>query len=327
MKATLTALVFAAALAAGGPAAAADYRAPRNALGQPDLQGVWNTHFVLPMEARPDMPRLTLPEAEAAAYARKLSAEAGKLASSPGSEVAEIRGGPQPLGPGHRPRPAHAASGAARRRDAAAHPVRARPDAASSRTRCAPRIEAPFPKDGPEVRPIWGTLRRRLGPAADRQHRDINPRQIIRTRDAVVISDGIRHRIMRIIPFADRHRPAAPGVARWATRSPTGRVSTLVIEDLGHGRRRTRSGRSRPLFVSADARCGALHRVSKGGALQYIGDRSGDLSRRTVGWRNIRSTRRLQADLRVRLPRGNYSLPNHPARGPGRGKSARGGPL
>jgi len=41
------------------PVAAADYRAPRNALGQPDLQGVWNTQFILPIEARPDMPSLT----------------------------------------------------------------------------------------------------------------------------------------------------------------------------------------------------------------------------------------------------------------------------
>src|SRR5512141_2700655 len=79
----------------GGSAAAAEYHAPRNALGQPDLQGVWNTHFILPMEARPDMPSLTLPEPEAAAYARKLSAEAGGLAIfAQDPEVAEIRSDP-----------------------------------------------------------------------------------------------------------------------------------------------------------------------------------------------------------------------------------------
>src|SRR5512141_1131575 len=76
----------------GGAAAAAEYRAPRNSLGQPALQGVWNTHFILPMEPRPDTPSLTLPEAEAQAYARKLNAEAGTLAIfAADPEVAEIR--------------------------------------------------------------------------------------------------------------------------------------------------------------------------------------------------------------------------------------------
>jgi hypothetical protein len=71
-------IAIAAALLAGA-AGAAEYKAPRTVYGQPDLQGVWNTHFVLPIEARPDTPSLTLPEAEAKAYARKLNAEAGKL--------------------------------------------------------------------------------------------------------------------------------------------------------------------------------------------------------------------------------------------------------
>ena len=87
-------ILIAAALLIGAPAAAADYHAPRNALGQPDLQGVWNTHFVLPMEAQPGVP-LTLSEAEAAAYARKLATDAGKLAIfAQDPEVAEIRSDP-----------------------------------------------------------------------------------------------------------------------------------------------------------------------------------------------------------------------------------------
>ena len=91
----LSLVMIAAALLLGGAAAAADYKAPRNALGQPDLQGVWNTHFFMPMEARPDMPSLILPEAEAAAYARKLNDEAGKLAVfTQDPEVAEIRADP-----------------------------------------------------------------------------------------------------------------------------------------------------------------------------------------------------------------------------------------
>jgi len=72
-------LIAVAAVLLAGAATAAEYKAPRTAYGQPDLQGVWNTHFVLPIEARPDTPSLTLPEAEAKAYARKLNLEAGKL--------------------------------------------------------------------------------------------------------------------------------------------------------------------------------------------------------------------------------------------------------
>src|ERR1700716_43533 len=88
---TLGSVLIAVALL-GGPAAAADYHAPRNALGQPDLQGVWNTHFFLPMEARPDMASRPLPEAEAKAYIRKRNEEAGKLAIfAQDPEVAEIR--------------------------------------------------------------------------------------------------------------------------------------------------------------------------------------------------------------------------------------------
>src|ERR1700756_1882899 len=86
-------VLMAAALLMGAPAAAADYHAPRNALGQPDLQGVWNTHFFLPMEARPDMPSLTLSEADAKAYARKRNVEPGQLAIfAQDPEVAETRG-------------------------------------------------------------------------------------------------------------------------------------------------------------------------------------------------------------------------------------------
>ena len=92
------ALAAAAALL-WGSAAAAEYKAPRNALGQPDLQGVWNTHFVMPMEAQPGMPSLTLPEAEAADYARKLGVEGAKLAIfAQDPEVAEIRSDPKRSG-------------------------------------------------------------------------------------------------------------------------------------------------------------------------------------------------------------------------------------
>src|SRR4051794_19446107 len=89
---TLRTILIAAALVGGGPLAAGGYHAPRQAIGQPDPQGGWDTPLVLPMEARPDTPSLTLPEAEAKAFARKLNVEAGKLAIfAQDPEVAEIR--------------------------------------------------------------------------------------------------------------------------------------------------------------------------------------------------------------------------------------------
>ena len=61
--------LFAVALAAlSGPAAAADYKAPRTAYGQPDLQGVWSNATITPL-TRPARfgDRLVLTPVEAAA--------------------------------------------------------------------------------------------------------------------------------------------------------------------------------------------------------------------------------------------------------------------
>src|SRR5262245_43474727 len=85
-------LTAAVVLAASAAQAAGAYRAPRTAYGQPDLQGVWNTHFVLPLEAPArDAPPLVLPEAEAAAYAEKLAADVRSFkALEQDPEVAEL---------------------------------------------------------------------------------------------------------------------------------------------------------------------------------------------------------------------------------------------
>src|SRR6185312_15366601 len=182
MKA-LTLALAAMALLVAGPAAAADYHAPRNAIGQPDLQGVWNTHFILPMEASPDMPSLTLPEAEAAAYARKLSAEAGKLAIfGQDPEVAEIRSDPS--------RSDLAIVRGQRRTRQVVQPA----DGMLPLTRGArgqmrfieqalrTQTEPPFSKDGPEVRPNWERCVVGWGQPPISATGDINPRQIVQTR-------------------------------------------------------------------------------------------------------------------------------------------------
>jgi len=226
----LVALAAVALLATS--AAAAGYKAPRTAYGQPDLEGVWNTHFVLPMEAQPGMPSLTLPEAEAAAYARKLSAEAGKLAIfAQDPEVAEIRADPS--------RSDLAIVRGQRRTRQVVQPA----DGMLPLTRGArgqmrfieqalrTQTEPPFPTDGPELRPNWERCVVGWGQPPIVSTSDINPRQIVQTRDAVVILTEYGPDL-RIIPFTDKHGPATQSsvlgdsIARWEG-------DTLVIETVG----------------------------------------------------------------------------------------------
>jgi hypothetical protein len=228
----LNLVLMAAALLIGGPAAAGDYHAPRNALGQPDLQGVWNTHFVLPMEARPDTPSLTLPEAEAKAYARKLNAEAGTLAIfAQDPEVAEIRSDDK--------RSAAAIVRGQYRTRQVVQPA----DGMLPLTRGArgqlrfieqllrTQTEPPFPKDDPEVRPNWERCVVGWGQPPISSTGDINPRQIVQTKDAVVILTEYGPDL-RIIPLTDKHGPLlqasalGDAIAHWEGE-------TLVIETIG----------------------------------------------------------------------------------------------
>jgi len=226
----LVALAAVALLATS--AAAADYTAPRTLYGQPDLQGVWNTHFVLPMEAQPGMPSLTLPEAEASAYARKLSAEAGKLAIfAQDPEVAEIRADPSRSD-------LAIVRGQRRTRQVVQPPDGKLPLTPGARGQMRfieqalrTQTEPPFPTDGPELRPNWERCVVGWGQPPIVSTSDINPRQIVQTRDAVVILTEYGPDL-RIIPFTDKHGPATQSsllgdsIAHWEG-------DTLVIETVG----------------------------------------------------------------------------------------------
>ncbi|HEY0436055.1 MAG TPA: hypothetical protein VGC92_05410 [Phenylobacterium sp.] len=298
---------IAAALLMAGAATAADYHAPRNALGQPDLQGVWNTHFLLPMEAQPGTP-LTLPEAEAAAYARKLSAEAGKYAIfAQDPEVAEIRSDPS--------RSDLAIVRGQRRTRQVVQPA----DGMLPLTRGArgqmrfidqalrTQSEPPFPNDGPEVRPNWERCVVGWGQPPIVSTSDINPRQIVQTKDAVVILTEYGPDL-RIIPFTDRHGPAmqtsalGDAIAHWEG-------DTLVIETVGlPGRDSIRPFPT--LFVTAEAKVTERYtRISKTELLyQYT---VVDPATYTAPWMAEYSLYATpQRILEFACHEGNYSLPN-----------------
>jgi len=231
MKA-LRPLLIAAALLTAGSAAAADYHAPRNAAGQPDLQGIWNTHFILPMEARPDTPSLVLPEAEAKAFARKLNKEAGTLAIfAADPEVAEIRSDDARSAPAivkgeYRTRQVvQPADGMLPLTRGMRGQMRFIEQALRTQT------EPPFPKDGPEVRPNWERCVVGWGQPPVVSTGDINPRQILQTKDTVVILSEYGPDL-RIIPLTDKHGPLmqvsalGDAIAHWEGE-------TLVIETIG----------------------------------------------------------------------------------------------
>jgi hypothetical protein len=301
-------VVMAAALLIGARATAADYHAPRNVLGQPDLQGVWNTHFVLPMEARADTPSLTLPEPEAKAYARRLNAEAGNLAIfAQDPEVAEIRSDDT--------RSAAAIVRGQYRTRQVVQPA----DGMLPLTRgmrgqmrfieqaLRTQTEPPFPKDGPEVRPNWERCVVGWGQPPISSTGDINPRQIVQTRDAVVIFTEYGPDL-RIIPFTDKHGPLlqasalGDAIAHWEGEA-------LVIETVGMPAKDA----LRPfptLFVPATAKVIERYtRVSKTELLyQYT---VVDPSIYTAPWLAEYSLfATSQPILEFACHEGNYSLPN-----------------
>jgi hypothetical protein len=304
----LSPILMAAALLIGAPAAAADYHAPRNAIGQPDLQGVWNTHFFLPMEAQPDMTRLTLPEAEATEYARKLNVEAGKLAIfAQDPEVAEIRGDPG--------RSDLAIVRGQRRTRQVVLPA----DGMLPLTRgmrgqmrfieqaLRTQVEPPFSKDDPEVRPNWERCVVGWGQPPIVAVSDINPRQIVQTKDAVVILTEYGPDL-RIIPFTDKHGPVlqasalGDSIASWEG-------DTLVVETIGMPAKDA----LRPfptLFVPASAKVIERYtRLSKTELLyQYT---VVDPAIYTQPWLAEYSLYRTsQPILEFACHEGNYSLPN-----------------
>jgi hypothetical protein len=147
-----------AALSLAGAASAADYRAPRNALGQPDLQGVWNTNFLLPLEApAAGAPPLVLSEADARAYVAKLGAAIRDMAAFKlDPEVADLSHVNEAAGLGlvkgqRRTRQIVQPADGRLPVTPAARPA----DRVRGSGCCATATTRPSPTDGPETRPNW----------------------------------------------------------------------------------------------------------------------------------------------------------------------------
>ena len=224
--------VFAPLIATPAPVGAAKptvspavtYIAPRNAFGQPSFEGVWTQNFVILMEASPQIPMLVVPEAAAksmaaqvaggigGAFDRQLDPEVPALMKTTDGfpivrgerrsrSVVEPSDGKLPYTP------------AARKESARGYGVNL--------------------ANNPEERPNWERCVTSLGlpPVSGMFTAGANPRQIIQTRDAVVVHTEYGDEA-RIIPFSTTHRPAAlysslgDSIARWEG-------DTLVIETVG----------------------------------------------------------------------------------------------
>ncbi len=316
-------LIAALALFAGGSALAGEYKAPRTVFGQPDLQGVWNTHFVLPMEAQPDAPSLTLSEAEAAVFAHKLAAQISGLAAfAQDPEVADIAQDPTRSG-------LAIVRGQRRTRQVVSPADGMLPLTPSARRQVRfienllrTQSEPPLPTDGPEQRPNWERCIVGQGQPPITIVSDINPRQIVLTRDAVVILTEYGPDL-RIIPFTDKHGPAlqasplGDSIARWEGE-------TLVIETVNLPAKDT----IRPfpiLLVPASAK--VIERYTRVSADELLYQYTVvDPSIYTAPWLAEYSVYRTQKPLyEFACHEGNYSLPNILAGARRREQQARGG--
>jgi hypothetical protein len=229
MRAAIAALGV--ALAVTSAAAGAPYKVPRTALGQPDLQGVWNTDFLLPVEATPLTRSLVISEAEAKALAPKIAAIAANVAVFRiDGEVAERLQAASVVGLGK-------VRGERRTRQVV-DPVDGKipwtPQAGRQVRFFEQQLNnnpnADLPTDNPEQRPSGERCLAQFGQAPVFNVADINPRKILQTRDHVVIQMEYGAEV-RIVPFAREHGPAAlssvfgDSIARWEG-------DTLVIETV-----------------------------------------------------------------------------------------------
>ena len=212
--------VFAAALLAAAAAQAASYHARRNVYGQPDLGGVWNSDYAMPLEGTPGVP-LVLDEVQAKAFARGLAdAVHAYAAFKIDGEVQDLAEHDARMGAG-------VVKGERRSRQVVlpADGIIPMAPPARAQLRVIERLilnseDPPIPSDGPEQRRNWERCLVGQGQPPILITNDINPREILQTKDAVVILSEYGPDL-RIIPLTDKHGPKTfdgplgDPIARW----------------------------------------------------------------------------------------------------------------
>jgi hypothetical protein len=219
-----------AALAIAGAAAAAPYKAPRDAWGHPDLNGTWTTNYSGSLEAIPGVP-LVVSEAQSKVIAQKIADEIDTYAAfSIDPEVSGL---------------AHDAAknglalvkGERRSREVVQPANGVIPFTPAARKQVEfiqfalkTQSDPPFPVGNPEERPSWERCLSGMGQPPIAAMNATLPRQIVQTSDYVIIRSEYGGD-MRIVPLTDHHGPAwrrdalGDAIARWEG-------DTLVVETI-----------------------------------------------------------------------------------------------
>jgi hypothetical protein len=274
------------------------YVAPRTSFGEPSLEGVWTTDFILPMEASPRTPALTLPEQDAKALANVLANEiAATFEKILDPEVPVNIKNTNGL----------AIVRSERRTRAVVLPADGRlPYTPEARKETV--TGSPSRYDNYEERPNWERCITNLGLPPVTFMGDTNQRHIVQTPGFVVLRTEYGDEV-RIIPFTDTHRPKAlhtvlgDSIARWEG-------DTLVIETIGLPDKDRKRAFGNNLLVPGDSKViERLTRLSDNELLyQFTVE---DPMTYTTPWLAEYSIYRTsQPSFEHACHEGNYSLPN-----------------
>ncbi|HEY8574302.1 hypothetical protein [Phenylobacterium sp.] len=236
-----------AALAQSAPAASS-YKAPRNAFGQPDLQGVWTNATITPLERPAEYKDLVLPESEVAKL-EGATAQQNADALKPSNPNAKVTDLPVDCGRGFRgtdcgynsfwtdPGTKITRINGQPRSSIIVDPPNGKlpPMTEAARQRTAQRMGRNNPRafDGPESRSLGERCIMSFGSSAGPPMLPLlynNTYQIVQTKDQVAIQVEMVHDV-RVIRLNDKHDPDK--IRRWMGDS-VGRWEgdTLVVETI-----------------------------------------------------------------------------------------------
>jgi len=256
-------VALAMALCAAGAAGAQGYKAPRNAFGQPDLQGTWTNASLTSLVRPAAFKSLTIPEAQAKAFEARQAAmrEAQNRPSDPNAGAPQAGGDPGGynsfwVDPG-------TAMGRINREvrtswivDPADGQLPYHAAGKNLYEQTLHRIRNTF--DGPESRPLGERCILGFGSTAGPPMLNVlynNNYQIFQNRDHVSIVVEMNHDA-RIIPLNDRAQAPKPHLRKWMGHS-VGRWEgeTLVVETTGfHPDESLRPYFGNSIYISPDAK-------------------------------------------------------------------------